>query len=75
VQRWIDEGGLQGRAATAAGLCEIHRRFGELLPESLLWVEEPDTGERMRMVPSRGYSRKGSTKCEERDVTWAEKGK
>ncbi|HJM43092.1 MAG TPA: Fic family protein, partial [Nitrospinota bacterium] len=27
VQKWIDEGGLKGRAPTAEGLCEIHRRF------------------------------------------------
>jgi len=51
VQQWIDNGGLRGRALTAEGLCEIHRRFGELLPEELLWVEEPDTGERLRVVP------------------------
>lgn len=51
VQRWIDGGGLTGRAVTAAGICEIHRRFGELLPEHLLWVEDPDTGERLRLVP------------------------
>src|ERR1700734_99956 len=35
VQRWIDEGNLRGRAATADGLRDIHRRFCELLPESL----------------------------------------
>lgn len=51
VQRWIDDGGLRGRATTAAGLCEIHRRFGELLPEELLWVEHPDAQERIRVVP------------------------
>ena len=51
VQQWIDEGGLRGRATTGAGLCEIHRRFCELLPDDLLWVEEPDTGERLRVVP------------------------
>lgn len=51
VQKWIDEGGLRGRAATTEGLCEIHRRFGELLPEDLLWVENPDTGERLKVVP------------------------
>ncbi|MBL27255.1 MAG: cell filamentation protein Fic [Rhodospirillaceae bacterium] len=51
VQKWIDEGGLEGRATTLDGLTEMHRRFGELLPEDLLWVEEPDTGERIRMVP------------------------
>src|SRR5579872_7081426 len=48
VQRWIDGGGLRGRATTADGLCEIHRRFGELLPEELLWIEEPDTHERVK---------------------------
>ena len=33
------------------GLMEIHRRFCELLPEELLWVEEPDTKERVRVIP------------------------
>src|SRR5882762_8951976 len=42
VQGWIDGGGLKGRLAiTAGGIREIHRRFCELLPEELLWVEEP----------------------------------
>ena len=53
VQQWIDAGGLKGRAATAAAICEIHRRFGELLPEALLWVEDPETAERIKMVPGR----------------------
>ena len=52
VQRWIDEGGLSGsRAVTSDGICEIHRRFGELLPEELLWVDDLDTGERMQIIP------------------------
>jgi Fic family protein len=51
VQKWIDEGGLDGRATTVDGLCEMHRRFCELLPDALLWVENPDTGERKRVVP------------------------
>jgi len=51
VQRWIDEGGLKGRAVTADALCETHRRFCELLPDELLWVTESDTGERLRVVP------------------------
>ena len=38
VQKWIDEGGLEGRAATTEGICEVHRRFGELLPDELLIV-------------------------------------
>lgn len=51
VQKWIDEGGLTGRATTANGLMEVHRRFGELLPEELLWAEDPDTGKRMKVSP------------------------
>ena len=52
VQAWIDGGGLKdGRAVTAEGVCEIHRRFCELLPDDLLWVEDPATKERVRLVP------------------------
>src|SRR5205809_7594913 len=51
VQKWIDAGGLKRRAATSEGIREIHRRFGELLPEDLLWVEDPDAKERVRVVP------------------------
>lgn len=53
VQKWIDEGGLESGATTVNGLLEIHRRFSELLPQELLWVENPDTGERVRVVPGR----------------------
>jgi Fic family protein len=51
VQRWIDEGNLRGRAVTADGLREIHRRFCEALPEDMLWVDAPDIRERLRVVP------------------------
>jgi Fic family protein len=51
VQEWIDSGGLKGRAVTNDGIREIHRRFCELLPEDLLWVEDPETKERERVVP------------------------
>ena len=51
VQEWIDGGGIESRTATAAGLMEIHRRFCERLPEELLWVEEPDTRESLRVDP------------------------
>ncbi|MGH9397258.1 MAG: DUF1488 family protein [Terriglobia bacterium] len=51
VQRWIDGGRIKGRAATTEGIREIHRRFYELLPEHLLWIEEPDTREQVRVVP------------------------
>src|SRR6267142_3876107 len=50
VQQWIDGGGLKGGLAIKAdGICEIHRRFCELLPEDLLWVAEPATKERVRV--------------------------
>ena len=52
VQRWIDAGGLKGRRAiTAEGIRETHFRFCELLPEDLLWVENPKTKERVRVIP------------------------
>jgi len=51
VQEWIDHGGLDGRATTNDGLLETHRRFCELLPDEMLWVENPDTGERLQVLP------------------------
>ena len=52
VQEWIDGGGLKSSLAIRAeAICGIHRRFCELLPEDLLWVEEPATRERVRVVP------------------------
>lgn len=51
VQEWIDDGGLAGRATTTSGLLDIHKRFCELLPDELLWVENPDTGERLQVIP------------------------
>ena len=51
VQQWIDEGGLHGRAVSLDGICEVHKRFGKLLPDELLWVEDPETGERIQVIP------------------------
>jgi Fic family protein len=53
VQKWIDDGGLAGRAHTRAGLEETHARFCAELPENLLWVEMAGTGERVRVEPGR----------------------
>jgi Fic family protein len=50
VQEWIDGGGLTGRFASAAGICEIRQRFGELLPEELLFAQEAG-GDRVRIEP------------------------
>src|SRR5437763_499161 len=51
VQKWIDEGGLKGRAVATEGICEIHHRFCAELPETLLWVEDPEGKDRVRVVP------------------------
>ena len=51
VQQWIDQGGLQGRATTPDGICETHRRFCELLPQEMLLVEDPQSKERIPVVP------------------------
>src|SRR5258708_35662562 len=51
VQRWIDGGGLKSRAVDSDSIREIHRRFCEALPDDLLWVEDPATRERLKVVP------------------------
>lgn len=51
VQRWIDLGGLRGRATTVEGICEVHQRFCSALPDELLWIDDPDTKERVHLVP------------------------
>jgi Fic family protein len=51
VQQWIDAGGLKDRSVSLAGIKEIHYRFCTLLPDDLLWIKNPDTGERLRVVP------------------------
>ena len=53
VQRWIDTGGLKGSAVIAESICEIHRRFCEALPDDLLWVENPATKERIKVIPGK----------------------
>lgn len=50
VQQWIEDGHLQDKATSFKGISEIHRRFSELLPDDLLWADDPDTGERIRLV-------------------------
>src|SRR5690606_12048620 len=51
VQTWMDGGELAGRATTCEGIREIHRRFCEQLPEELLWVEVPQTDEKIKVSP------------------------
>jgi Fic family protein len=42
---------LTGRTVTAESIREIHRRFCALLPEDLLWAEDPATHERVKVIP------------------------
>jgi hypothetical protein len=51
VQQWIDRGGLAGKAAAAGSVCEVHRRFCQLLPDELRWAEDPETHERLEVKP------------------------
>lgn len=51
VQKWIDDSGLESHATAADSLLEIHYRFCSLLPDDLLWVENKETGERLKVVP------------------------
>ncbi|WP_405226775.1 Fic family protein [Lentisalinibacter sediminis] len=53
VQQWIDQGGLEGPATTKQAICQIHRRFCELLPDELLVVAHPETGEPLRVIPGK----------------------
>ena len=51
VQRWIDSGGVSGRVLSADSIREIHRRFCELLPDDLLWIEDPASKKRIKVIP------------------------
>jgi len=51
VQHWIDTGALDSAATTSHSITEIHRRFCGQLPQDLLWVEDPETHEKIEVVP------------------------
>lgn len=52
VQRLIDEGKDPDIwPATAAYARWLHQEFCERLPVEMLWVEDPDTGERAEVIP------------------------
>jgi len=51
VQKWIDDDGLEEPPTAPASIIEIHRRFCELLPEDLLFVEDPKTKEKLPVGP------------------------
>lgn len=51
VQKWIDSGGLKDRTVMADAIREIHKRFCGQLPKDLLWVEDPETKEKIEVIP------------------------
>ena len=51
TQRWIDAGGIRGRNNTAEAIMAIHDQLAKSLPEDFLWVEDPDTKEKIKVVP------------------------
>jgi Fic family protein len=53
VQKWIDGDGVGGRPTEPDMIREMHRRFCELLPSDLLFVEMPSTGEKIPVVPGK----------------------
>lgn len=60
VQKWIDEGGLQGGATNPDSIQEIHMRFCKLLPPDLLKQLNRNTGEMVPIIP--GQFRTGGVK-------------
>jgi Fic family protein len=51
VQRLIDHGQAPSPSLSTEFILWVHRSFCERLPNDLLWIENPDTGERLRVVP------------------------
>jgi Fic family protein len=51
VQKWIDDGNLKGAALATSSLREIHKRFCDLLPPEMLWIEDEHTKARVAVVP------------------------
>lgn len=53
VQKWIDHGGISQSIFSRDTLCEIHKRFCESLPDDLLWVENPETKKKIKVIPGK----------------------
>jgi len=51
VQRMIDDGHAPSPALSMDFILWVHRTFCERLPDDLLWVENPETGEKLRVIP------------------------
>lgn len=51
VQRWIDGGSIKGKTYKAETLQTLHFQFAKSLPEDFLWVEDPETKEKAKVIP------------------------
>lgn len=51
VQQWIDTGGMTSPVTTRHGITEIHRRFCEHLPAEMLWIKDPVTKRKIKVIP------------------------
>jgi len=51
VQRWIDSGSIRGKTYRTETIQGIHFQFSKSLPEDFLWVEDPNTKEKIKVVP------------------------
>ena len=51
VQQWIDSGSIRGKTYKTETIQAIHFQFTKSLPEDFLWVEDPDTKEKIKVVP------------------------
>ena len=51
VQLWIDQGGMHTAPTTQSAILGLHHRFCDQLPDKLLWMTQPNTGEPIRVEP------------------------
>lgn len=53
VQEWIDQGGIKNNIFSPTTICEMHKRFCDLLPEDLLWVENAENKKKIKIIPGK----------------------
>ena len=53
LQQLIDSAGAEENIVSAQHILWLHKEFHEHLPDDLLWVENPDTGEKVRVIPGK----------------------
>ncbi len=51
AQTWIDNDGIAAEPFSVEAVCQVHKRFCELLPSSLLSVDAPDGGPPLSIEP------------------------